>query len=263
MLKNGVNFLIFSHIWISIGAVGLFFGNCRLLNIEFDIYYLLLIFFATFGYSIQYSGLFEINKSRPLQSAWVNKNSSVILFLKWISFSISLLLSIKIFDFQQIILSLPFFLAVLFYKKKISVFKDLRTFPLIKIFVIAACWSWVCSVLPQLTKQNFSLDWFNVIFTFIFILAITIPFDVRDLVGDSKSILTIPILVGKNKAIILSLVLLISLVIPLLMQQNFGIVLYFVLVFLVLIPSFYTSSEYYYLFIVDGVLVVFPIFATW
>ena len=119
MLKKGVNFLIFSHIWISIGAVGLFLGNCKLINIKFNVSYAVLIFFATlFGYLIQYSGSFNINKLRPLQSDWVENNKSAILFLKWLSFSISLIFSILIFDFHQILLSFPFFLVVLFYKKK-------------------------------------------------------------------------------------------------------------------------------------------------
>jgi hypothetical protein len=264
MIKRGFNFLIFSHIWISLGAVGLLLGNCMILNIDCNITYFVLIFFTTlFGYSIQYSGSFNLNKLRPMQSYWVDKNKLSIIIIKWSSFFISAILSLIVFNVSQIVLSIPFFLAVLFYKKKTSLLKGLRAFPFLKIFVIALCWSWVCSVLPQISIQSKDLDWVNVLFIFVFIVAITIPFDVRDLNGDSKSLLTIPILLGKNISVLLSIVLVFITMTFFFIDGNLDMVVYLILVNLVLIPTLYTSDEYYYLFIIDGLLVLFPIFAIW
>tara|TARA_B100001778_G_C18527057_1_gene601714 strand:+ start:118 stop:912 length:795 start_codon:yes stop_codon:yes gene_type:complete len=264
MIKKGINYLIFSHFWISLGAVGLLIGNYKILKIDVNPLYLALTFFATlFGYLLQYSGNQKLNKWRPLQSIWVDENKMLILILKWISFIISLVLALIIFDFKHVLLSLPFLLAVLFYKKKLSFFQELRTFPAIKIFLIAACWSWVCSVLPQLLTKDSSINLVNLVCNFVFIIAITIPFDVRDLNSDSESIVTIPILLGKNKAVLLSMVLIGLLLSHFIFIQKFEFSLYFILVLLTLIPSFFTKNEYYYLFIIDGVLVVFPIFAIW
>jgi len=264
MIKKGFNFLIFSHIWISLGAVGLLLGNCIILNIDCNISYICLIFFATlFGYSIQYSGSFSLNKLRPMQSYWVENNKSTIVLIKWFSFFISVILSLLIFNLSQILLSIPFLLVVLLYKKKTSFLKELRAFPFVKIFVIALCWAWVCSLLPQISIQTNDLDWVNVSFIFVFIIAITIPFDVRDLHGDSKSMLTIPILLGKNISVLLSIVLVCSSIVFFLIDGNLEMVVYLTLVNLVLIPTLYTHNEYYYLFIIDGLLVLFPIFAIW
>lgn len=264
MIKKALNFLIFSHIWISFGAVGLFLGNCKILDIECNITYTFLIFFATlFGYSVQYSGSFNINKLRPIQSYWVENNKSTIGIIKWSSFFISFIISLLIFNLSQILLSIPFFLVVLFYKKKTSLLKGLRAFPLIKIFVISLCWSWVCSVLPQIFIKSNNLDWVNVLFIFVFIVAITIPFDIRDINGDSKSMLTIPILFGKNISVLLSIILVCLCMAPFFIDGNLEMLVYLTLVNLVLIPTLYTSNEYYYLFIIDGLLVLFPIFASW
>jgi hypothetical protein len=264
MFKKGFNFLIFSHIWISLGAVGLLLGNCLMLGIDCNITYIVLIFFATlFGYSVQYSGSFSLNKLRPMQSYWVDNNKLTITIIKWSSFFISAILSLLVFNEIQIVLSIPFLLFVLFYKKKSPLFKDLRAFPFLKIFVIALCWSWVCSVLPQISIQSNDLDWVNVSFIFVFIIAITIPFDVRDLNGDSKSMLTIPILLGKNISVLLSIVLVCLIMAFYFIDGNLEIVIYLILVNLILIPTLYTSNEYYYLFIIDGLLVLFPIFAIW
>ena len=47
MIKKGINYLIFSHFWISLGAVGLLIGNYKILKIDVNPLYLALTFFAT------------------------------------------------------------------------------------------------------------------------------------------------------------------------------------------------------------------------
>ena len=53
MLKNLIDFIVFGNIWISLGAVGVSIFTFILCDINIDIYYLNLVFFATFCYNLK------------------------------------------------------------------------------------------------------------------------------------------------------------------------------------------------------------------
>ena len=67
-----------------------------------------------------------------------------------------------------------------------------------KIFLIAIVWTFVTTIL--VANEDDKLLWHKlipiIIDRFCFVLAITIPFDIRDLKYDDKRIKTIPILFG-------------------------------------------------------------------
>ena len=97
-----------------------------------------------------------------------------------------------------------------FYKKS----PTLRGIPYLKIFIIGFVWSIIVVGLPILNSQNafyFKLDHLIAfIFVFIFTIAITLPFDIRDIDYDKNSELkTIPRLLGIRKTVLLSQFLLI------------------------------------------------------
>ena len=53
-MKRLINFVIFSNIWISLGAVGVTLTTFLFVNIVIDYYFLSLVFFATlFAYNLQ------------------------------------------------------------------------------------------------------------------------------------------------------------------------------------------------------------------
>jgi len=87
----------------------------------------------------------------------------------------------------------------------------LRQIPYLKIFLIAFVWSTITILLPVIHSENKIEDWrvtTMIIERFLFVLAITIPFDIRDVEDDSKTELkTIPLKIGKNKSLKLSIVL--------------------------------------------------------
>ena len=78
----------------------------------------------------------------------------------------------------------------------------LANMPRAKIFLIALVWSIVSVVL--VTLENKSFYSFDTLLLFIsrfsFVLAITIPFDIRDLKYDDLSLKTIPQIFGEQKA---------------------------------------------------------------
>lgn len=90
----------------------------------------------------------------------------------------------------------------------------IREVGLWKIFLIAAVWAGMTVILPAVEHEGLqqlqNLDsWRMTIERGIFILAITIPFDIRDLVNDAKKgVRTIPSTIGSFRAVLLSLLLL-------------------------------------------------------
>ena len=86
--------------------------------------------------------------------------------------------------------------------------KTLRNMPRLKIFWIALVWTLVV-IMPAFStfqRLNNNLIWLA-ISIFCFTLAITIPFDIRDLSTDDENLKTLPQLVGIQRSIFLSLCL--------------------------------------------------------
>jgi 4-hydroxybenzoate polyprenyltransferase len=86
----------------------------------------------------------------------------------------------------------------------------IREIALWKIFIIAAVWSGITVILPAvhlhgLHQIHVLLSWDMAIERAIFILAITIPFDIRDLVNDAKkNVKTLPSVMGWKNSVILA-----------------------------------------------------------
>ena len=92
----------------------------------------------------------------------------------------------------------------------------IREIGLWKIFLIASVWAGMTAILPAVNlygfKQVFELGSWQLAFgRFLFILAITIPFDIRDLANDAnKGVRTIPSVLGWKPSVLVSHVLLVA-----------------------------------------------------
>ena len=78
----------------------------------------------------------------------------------------------------------------------------LRNVPFLKIFLISLVWATTTFLLLVLENQ-IALDLVNVIHLlsrFLFVLAITIPFDIRDIPFDKTQLKTLPVFFGEKKA---------------------------------------------------------------
>jgi 4-hydroxybenzoate polyprenyltransferase len=91
----------------------------------------------------------------------------------------------------------------------------IREIALWKIFIIATVWSGITVILPVIHLHG--MDWVHILQSWgiaiergLFILAITIPFDIRDIINDAKkNVRTLPSVMGWKNSIILAEVLLI------------------------------------------------------
>jgi len=86
----------------------------------------------------------------------------------------------------------------------------LRSIPYLKVFFVGATWSVVTVILPIMIGQGASsqLTVMLLISRFILIVAVTIPFDIRDTEADAENrMLTLPVVFGKPAALKIALFL--------------------------------------------------------
>ena len=260
-MKCLLDAVIFSNCWISLGAVMCTLSTFLYYDQQIQYEYLLIIFLMTFfGYNIQMSSNPISSKIRSNQTNWLIKHGQKMKYLSYILFVISIPIIIVTFSLDVLIFSLPAFIAVVMYKSKDYTSFGLRTIPSLKLILIALIWSWVCVVTPQLLffpHVDFSFS----IIVFSFILAITIPFDIRDLNFDSENLKTLPQIFGSTMCVLIALSILLALVFYSYFNlEKVGLCYLFTLTALFILPSYKARNEYYYLFLIDGFLVLFPIF---
>ena len=81
----------------------------------------------------------------------------------------------------------------------------LRDLPGVKIFMVAISWSFLCGLMPIWISGFSDMEPIQIIFVCLeklfFIIAITIPFDIRDLKYDHVSNNTIPQVFGVTRSI--------------------------------------------------------------
>ena len=258
-LKRIIEFIVFSNVWISLGAVGIALTTFFYTETQVDLALLVLVFFSTlFGYSLQNISQREIHSHRSNQILWSQSNNKLIRWIVLVSFLISVFMALHILNIHLILVSIPFLGLVFFYRNVFSSKFQIRNIPFLKILIISFCWCWTCCALPQLVSGCI-FNWNIIFIIFIYIYAITIPFDIRDVCIDKK-IYTIPQFTGNRVAFIISQLSILCLFFFVLFLSNYLLCFFMIMTNLLLIPSLRINSELYYLFVLDGLLVIFPIF---
>ncbi|WP_123896517.1 UbiA prenyltransferase family protein [Aureibaculum marinum] len=86
----------------------------------------------------------------------------------------------------------------------------MRYIALIKLFLIAISWAVVTVIIP-LVQHSINLGFNEIVITvqrFLFVVSITIPFDIRDMSYDTKNLKTLPQTIGISKSKVFGLVFL-------------------------------------------------------
>ncbi len=173
------------------------------------------------------------------------------------------------FDLQlQKLVILPAGLSLLYVIPFLPGHNRLRDVHLVKIFTIAVTWAWVTAFIPL----HIAFDEFRwpIVFAFLeralFVFAITIPFDIRDLEVDAHTgVRTLPILLGTKKSKILAIGCLALHLIIVLSLSWMGfytghIIIPYLLFFLVtavlINKSAHGLSDYYYSGLLDGTMIL-------
>ena len=263
MFRRIINTILFTSIFISIGSVFIVLRTMLLLELKIDWDLLVFVFFSTlFTYNI--SKLIPLrystteNYAYNFRNEWNLKNEKLLRYLSIIPFFIVVIFAFNLKLNQILFLTHLGFISV-FYAIPFLKGKSLRSIPIAKIFLIAYVWAAI-SILPSIScNREIFLIFIENLF---FVIAITIPFDIRDYTRDlSQNIKTIPLALGVEKAKYLAVIcILISTAIShLLMGSNFVELVNFGINLLIIPIILYAKedhSEYYYLGLLDGMLIL-------
>ena len=197
-IKSIFRFLLFGNVWVSAGALFLYTETCLLYQLKFNLSIALGIFFATYSvYNLHriLGGKLFAEPPLPARWQWIRQHALLLGITSIISFLISTFLFLPFIQLPLLCWIAPFLFlsagyAVPFLKLN-GRWLRLRDIPLIKVFLVAAVWTFVTFLFPFICENpNWqpSLSLFaGMAMRFVFILAITLPFDVRDLSTDAKS----------------------------------------------------------------------------
>jgi len=269
------HFIINTNIYISLAAVFLTLATQVQLGMKPQFHpYLFIIFFATiFEYNL-HRLITIITNPKALEDdkhSWVKKNLKsfyILVAVSIIGFVITAFLAKKI----VLITLLPFGIITLFYslpvfKTKRTIFR-LREIPCLKIFLIAFVWAATTILLPILQLGNSYNRWHIITMMlerFIFVFAITIPFDIRDMKSDEKTGLqTIPLIIGEKKSILVAnIYLLLFLVLCIFHYYNtdFAFILPAFIISAITTVFFINSERlkkiiHYHYFVLDGAMLL-------
>ena len=192
-----IGFFINTNIFVSISAFCLY--KVSELLFDFENYQIgLFIFFSTlFAYNYMRLPLFY-PKHEANKLVWIQNNKRLIYYLLFLSAFFSIILSISIgLKFIQL-LWLPIFISLIYplLIKHNNKEYGVRNIPFLKIFLISFTWSYVTLLAPAL-YYDIQIDYFLIssfLQRFLFVIVISIPFDIRDFLSDS--IKTIPNTIG-------------------------------------------------------------------
>lgn len=272
-----LDFLLFSNLFIAICAVAQGLVTYHLLHAEPDRYILAIIFFGTLGvynFSMLLSKPKNPEKSPYLRVRWIFSHHRLIISITLISVLCLIPLGLLYLSVEAKLLMI--FTAVLALGYNIPFLTlnhqkiGLRNIPGIKLFLIALVWSVSCVLLPVVElEHNYQINISSaetlllVAKRFLFIAAITIPFDIRDLFQDKLYALkTIPVMLGEKKAYIFCQFLLAGCAILLLLfsqtinADTIALILTLVLTGWLILKSNLKKNEYYYFFYLDGTMLL-------
>lgn len=276
-LLSVVDFLLFSNLFIAICGVAQAMVTYHLLKVQPDKYILALIFFATlamYNFSMVMSKPKHPEKSPFKRVRWIFSHYRMTISMTLISVLCLIPLGLFYLSIEAKFLMAFTALTAVAYnfpfltlnQKKIG----LRNIPGIKLFLIAIVWSVSCVLLPIVEIENHhalsisSSDTLLLVAKrFLFIAAITVPFDIRDLFQDKLyELKTIPVMLGEKKAYIFCQFLLLGfLALLLLFKQSttadiIAATLTLGLTGWLIFKSNIQKNEYYYFGYLDGTMIL-------
>ena len=191
-------FCINTNIIVAIAALSLYKITELIFGFK-DSQMSMFIFFSTlFAYNYMRINLIIDSTTTHYQSNWFKKHRKEVFFILATSAFLTCWCAHLLgFYFIKLII-IPAVICLL-YPWKFNIGKHvfgIRKIPLIKIFLISFTWSYITFAVP-LIHQNIEIDYIEIDFFFqriLFVIAISIPFDIRDITYDH--IKTIPNTIG-------------------------------------------------------------------
>lgn len=205
LLKRSFAFYVFGNVHVAIAAYCL----TKITFLQFDIQNQPLANFIFFSTILAYNciRIFQINSIQSMTSIWIgaNKKGLIILNLLTLAGVIYYGIGFKLNDFFVL---LPFVLATVFYVIPLSRrYRGLRHVPGLKLLLISFTWAGITLYLPLFGAGLHETQhlWLYFLQRFLLVMAITIPFDIRDASFDQPELATLPQILGTEWSKIIAL----------------------------------------------------------
>jgi len=275
-LRQTLDFLLFSNIYIAMCAVFQGMVTYWLLKVKPDEHILALLFCSTlalYNFSILLSKPQKPENSKFLRVRWIFSHYRLMITITIITALAIIPLSFFLNTSSRILL-IGLGLISVAYSLPIFSFNDkrfgLRNIPGVKLFMIAMVWAGSCVLLPilEIDANNAAMISINETIIllakrFLFIAAITVPFDIRDLFQDkSNELKTIPVILGEKNALLICQVFLVSYLLLLFTLTEkfdsdfFALSLTILLSGWLIFKSKWKKNEYYYFLFLDGTMIL-------
>lgn len=210
--------LFYGNIWIALGAAAGSWQSSRVFGLAPNYYLYLFIFLATlFSYNFdRYTERLAFADSYQKRHQWLHRNRKALAFftllpgLGWMVMVPALSPAVLGWLIHLGIISVGY--SVPLWRKADGSRFVLRKIGLTKAAFVAYVWAAVCVGLPLIDAgYPINLSFLTAFFgRFCFIMALCIPFDLRDETIDrSHGMYTLPVLLGEKKAMLLAYSLLV------------------------------------------------------
>lgn len=259
-LKKLFNFYLDANIHVALGVYALVQVTLMEYGLDCDQPISLALFFGTiveYGF-IKYASLakhYLFVKQKYLKLIQLFNFSCALIAMYYVS-----QLNLKtVFVAAALIL-----VAFLYVVPSMTTKKNLRNLKGIKAFVVSLTWSVSTVLLPLLNNQVPITDevLIDLVQRFLFILALMVPFEIRDLKFDEPDLRTIPQVLGINGSLFLGVILLVFFVVFGLLRPELNTNSLYVewgIALLLLLALGFTKenqSRYYASFFVEGIPIV-------
>ncbi|AWX43856.1 hypothetical protein HME9304_00847 [Flagellimonas maritima] len=207
LLKDLFNFYLDASIHVALAVVSLAGVTTQMLNISSNLYLSGFIFCGTIVcYNFVKYGV-EAEKYLIVSNTY-QRNIQVLSFLSFLM-AFYFLMHLK----QEIWLATAILVLIstLYAVPLLPNAKNLRSLGGFKIYIVALVWAGFTVLLPVLDAElGFNNNvWFYTMQRFIFVLILILPFEIRDMEWDAKSLRTLPQVLGVKKTRILGFLLII------------------------------------------------------
>jgi hypothetical protein len=264
-----INYTLFGNIYVALGAACLVQSTCiQLQTASYLPEYSVLVFFATlFIYNLQrffYKPQLD-NTLNSIRRKWIFENIKVVKSLTIIGF-IGVSITFFYNDYHIVFYLSPLLLlSVAYFVPAIK----LRKSSFFKLFTLVLVWTMVTAVLPVLLND---LDLFSknnllhILLRFCFMMAICIPFDIRDMQVDAAdNVATLPQLIGEKNTKLLAVTFMLLYIILIIPEYTLGIIntkialallLSAVVNLIIVAMSSSKRGEYFYIAAIDGTMIL-------
>lgn len=200
LIKRWFSFYVFANVHVGLAAWCLTKITIAAFEVENDS----LAYFVFFSTILSYNFIrvIRLDSINSMIGNWIRSNKRSLIMLNSLCL-MSIIYLLFFFSTLEFLFLVPFFLLSLFYVIPLTAkIKGLRQIPGLKLIIISFTWAAVTVYFPLFSSNLLESDELRIVFMqrLLFIMAITIPFDIRDTHLDVPDLKTLPQLIGAGSS---------------------------------------------------------------